>query len=119
MLDVCWVCRKIRLNMDDVRKHSHSDEIHWAVGRVEYRKTTKIALRKVLAALTRLQQAYAELPDDYVRARALDICSINWPQLRKHKTTFEQDLPAKPKKTVQVCRPSQVVFRQSGLSIDA
>ena len=42
------------------------DERHWAAGRVEYRKATKGALRKVLSALWRLEQAYAVLPDDYV-----------------------------------------------------
>ena len=73
------------------------DERHWAAGRVVYRKSTKVALRKALAALRRLKEAYAQLPDEYVRARALDIYSINWHQLRKHATAFEQDLNAKPK----------------------
>jgi hypothetical protein len=73
------------------------DERHWAAGRVEYSKSTKVALRKALAALRRLKEAYAQLPDEYVRARALDIYSINWHQLRKHATAFEQDLNAKPK----------------------
>jgi hypothetical protein len=36
------------------------DERHWAAGRVEYGKATKGALRKVLSALWRLEQAYAE-----------------------------------------------------------
>src|SRR5262249_11451667 len=62
------------------------DERHWAAGRVEYRKSTKVALRNALAALSRLKEAYAQLPDEYVRARALDIYSINWHQLRKHAT---------------------------------
>jgi hypothetical protein len=73
------------------------DERHWAAGGVEYRKSTKVALRNALAALSRLKEAYAQLPDEYVRARALDINSINWHQLRKHATAFEQDLNAKPK----------------------
>jgi hypothetical protein len=73
------------------------DERHWAAGRVEYRKATKGALRKVLSALGRLEEAYAGLPDDYVRARSLDINSIDWHQLRKHTTMFEQDLHARPK----------------------
>jgi hypothetical protein len=73
------------------------DERYWAAGRVEYRKSTKVALRKALAALTRLKEAYAQLPDEYVRARSLDVYSINWHQLRKHTTAFEQDLKAKPK----------------------
>jgi hypothetical protein len=68
------------------------DERHWAAGRVEYRKSTKVALRKALAALMRLKEAYAQLPDEYVRARALDVYSINWHQLSKHATAFEQDL---------------------------
>jgi hypothetical protein len=87
-------------DIDDVAKALaliDLDEGHWAAGRVEYRKTTKIALRKVLAAITLLKQAYAHLPDDYVRARALDVYSIDWAQLRKHGTMFEQDLNAKPK----------------------
>jgi hypothetical protein len=45
----------------------------------------------------RLKEAYAQLPDEYVRARALDVYSINWHQLGKHATAFEQDLKAKPK----------------------
>jgi hypothetical protein len=73
------------------------DERLWAAGRVEYRKATKGALQKVLSALRRLEQAYAGLPDDYVRARSLDIESIDWHQVRKHTTMFEQDLHAKPK----------------------
>ena len=73
------------------------DERHWAAGRVEYSKSTKVALRKALAALRRLKEACAQLPDEYVRARALDIYSINWHQLGKHATAFEQDLNAKPK----------------------
>jgi hypothetical protein len=73
------------------------DGRHWAAGRVEYRNSTKAALRNALAALTRLKEAYAQLPDEYVRARALDVYSINWHQLRKHATAFEQDLKAKPK----------------------
>ena len=73
------------------------DERHWAAGRVVYRKSTKVALRKALAALRRLKEAYAQLPDEYVRARALDIYSINWHQLGKHATAFEHDLNAKPK----------------------
>lgn len=35
------------------------DERHWAAGRVVYRKSTKVALRKALAALRRLKEAYA------------------------------------------------------------
>jgi hypothetical protein len=84
---------------DDVREALaliDLDERHWAAGGVEYRKATKGALRKVLSALRRLEQAYAGLPDDYVRARSLDIDSIDWHQLRKHMTVFEQDLHAKP-----------------------
>ena len=77
------------------------DERHWAAGRVEYRKATKGALRKVLSALWRLEQAYAVLPDDYVRARSLDIDSIDWHQVRKHTTMFEQDLHAKRKAPFQ------------------
>jgi hypothetical protein len=73
------------------------DERRWAAGRVEYRKSTKVALRKALAALRQLKEAYAQLLDEYVHARALDIYSINWHQLRKHATAFEQDLKAKPK----------------------
>ena len=42
------------------------DERHWAAGRVVYRKSTKVALRKALAALRRLKEAYAQqLPDEY------------------------------------------------------
>ena len=73
------------------------DERHWAAGRVEYRKSTKVALRKALAALRRLKEAYAQLPDEYVRTRALDVYAIDWDQLRKHATAFEQDLNTKPK----------------------
>jgi hypothetical protein len=73
------------------------DERHWAAGRIEYRKSTKVALRKALAALSRLKEAYAQLPDEYVRARALDVYAIDWHQLRKHAIAFEQDLNAKPK----------------------
>ena len=65
------------------------DERHWAAGGVEYRKATKVALRKVRAAVT--------VPDDNVRARGLDVYSMNWANSANIRTMFEQDLHAKPK----------------------
>ena len=50
-----------------------------------------------------------------VRARALDIYSINCHQLGKHATAFEHDLDTKPKdpQLLSLSRSSQVVCSKS------
>jgi hypothetical protein len=67
-------------------------ERHWIHGRAHYSKKTKRALENVLAAIKRVERAYAALPEDYYFFG--DIDPIDW---KKHVAMFEHDLHAKPK----------------------